>query len=66
MHSKLQKSILKKSTKLLDKVLTAAEVPESHGLGHALKVLANLHKAIESNAESGKTIRLAPERELAL
>ena len=66
MHTKLQQSILKKSTKLLDKVLTAASVPESHGLGHAQKVLSNLQKALESNAESAKMIRLSAERELAL
>ena len=63
MHTKLQKSIVKKSTKLLDKVLKEASVPESHGLGHALKVLANLQKALESN---NNQIRLPAERELAL
>ena len=51
----------------MDKVLTAAEVPESHGLGHAQKVLANLQKALESNEGLGsKMIKLTPERELAL
>ena len=35
MNTKAQKSILKKASKLLDKVLKAANVPESHGLLHA-------------------------------
>ena len=47
------------------KVLTDAEVPESHGLAHAQKVLANLHKALKSNREEDG-IDLSMEIELAL
>ena len=66
MDAKLQKKILKKASKKLDKVLKAADVPESHGLGHALKVVENLHNAVESNTQSNDGLTLSPERELAL
>ena len=45
--------------------MTDSGVPESHGHGHALKVLANLQKALESNAET-KKIQIPSETQLAL
>ena len=52
MGSKLQKSVLKHASKLLEIKFNDSAVPESHGHGHALKVLANLQKALESNKET--------------
>jgi uncharacterized protein len=53
---------------MLSKVLNEAEVPESHGLGHAEKVLDNLRNALKSNAEAGteRRIIIKPEKEAAL
>ena len=42
-------------------------MPESHGLGHALKVLDNLQHAIKSNNDAtSKKIAIAPERLMAM
>ena len=66
-ESKEHKKIIKKAIKLLGQVLDEAGVPESHGLGHALKVLANLRQALLSNKEAGgKQKAIAEERQLAL
>ena len=63
----MQKAVMKKATKIFGRILSAAQIPESHGLGHALKVLDNLQQAIKSNAESTrKKINIAPERLMAL
>ena len=42
-------SILQKAKNHLSAILTQANVPESHGLNHALKVLQNLDSALEAS-----------------
>lgn len=41
--------IVTNATKLLQKALDKAGVPESHGLGHALCVLSHTNRAIEES-----------------
>ena len=66
-NNKEHRKIIKKASKLLGEVLDEAGVPESHGLGHALKVLENLRQALSSNEEAeSKQIDLPAERQLAL
>jgi len=48
-------------------VLNAADVPESHGLSHALKVLDNLQNALKSNVKgTWKKIKISSERQMAM
>ena len=42
MDSDAQKAVIVKASRHLGRILDKAEVPESHGLWHAQKVLENL------------------------
>ena len=44
--------IVHSATDQLRKIVEAAGIAESHGLGHMLKVLKNLKKALASNASN--------------
>lgn len=42
--------VMNKAKQLLEKLLEEADVPESHGYGHALSVHKHLVKALDSNS----------------
>ena len=48
--SKQVEAVMTKAKQLLAKVLKEADVPESHGYGHALSVHGHLVKALDSNS----------------
>lgn len=47
-------------------MLREADVPESHGYGHAMAVLSHLQKALESNTLNQNGILIDESRNLAL
>ena len=58
--------IMGSAKKHLAKIVQAAAIKESHGLGHMLAVVSNLQKALESNSENKKGLKIDQTRLLAL
>ena len=58
--------IMDSAKKHLAVIVKAAAIKESHGLGHMLAVVDNLKKALESNSQNKKGLKIGQTRELAL